>query len=232
MRERPPGGDNARIGRQVAVPSGDDRHRPAGRAGGRQGHPGAGARGPARRPGARLGRPAADGRRRRHAARTRGRSLHESRSARSGRHHRARLPRSARGAGRRQRGDPRRLPADEGPGRGARRRAGRSRPPRRPRRATSTSRSRTSSSAWPTAGSAPPTATSTTSSRTRPQSTRSATSTARTSSSAPDDAEETVRARMAQQVPPLLEVVEHYRDKGVLTTVDGRQGDRRGHRGA
>ena len=39
-----------------------------------------------------------------------------------------------------------------------------------------------------------------------------------------DDAEETVRARMAQQVPPLLEVVEHYRDKGVLTTVDGRQG--------
>jgi adenylate kinase len=40
----------------------------------------------------------------------------------------------------------------------------------------------------------------------------------------PDDAEETVRARMAQQVPPLLEVVEHYRDHGVLTTVDGRQG--------
>jgi adenylate kinase family enzyme len=28
---------------------------------------------------------------------------------------------------------------------------------------------------------------------------------------------------MAQQVPPLLEVVEHYRDHGVLTTVDGRQ---------
>lgn len=38
-----------------------------------------------------------------------------------------------------------------------------------------------------------------------------------------DDEEATVRARMAQQVPPLLEVVEHYRDKGVLTTVDGRQ---------
>ena len=52
----------------------------------------------------------------------------------------------------------------------------------------------------------------------------SATSMARASSSVPDDAEETVRARMAQQVPPLLEVVEHYRDKGVLTTVDGRQG--------
>ena len=38
-----------------------------------------------------------------------------------------------------------------------------------------------------------------------------------------DDEEATVRARMAQQVPPLLEVVEHYRDQGVLTTVDGRQ---------
>jgi adenylate kinase len=39
-----------------------------------------------------------------------------------------------------------------------------------------------------------------------------------------DDAEATVRARMAQQVPPLLEVVEHYREHGVLTTVDGRLG--------
>ena len=39
-----------------------------------------------------------------------------------------------------------------------------------------------------------------------------------------DDAEATVRARMAQQVPPLLEVVEHYRDHGILTTVDGRLG--------
>ena len=38
-----------------------------------------------------------------------------------------------------------------------------------------------------------------------------------------DDAEVTVRARMAQQVPPLLEVVEHYRDHGILTSVDGRQ---------
>ena len=37
-----------------------------------------------------------------------------------------------------------------------------------------------------------------------------------------DDREETVRARMAQQVPPLLDVVEHYRGQGVLTTVDGR----------
>ena len=39
-----------------------------------------------------------------------------------------------------------------------------------------------------------------------------------------DDVEETVRARMAQQVPPLLEVVDHYRSRGVLTAVDGRQG--------
>ncbi len=39
-----------------------------------------------------------------------------------------------------------------------------------------------------------------------------------------DDAEATVRARMAQQVPPLLEVVDHYRAQGILTTVDGRLG--------
>ena len=39
-----------------------------------------------------------------------------------------------------------------------------------------------------------------------------------------DDAETTVRARMAQQVPPLLEVVDHYRARDILTTVDGRQG--------
>lgn len=38
-----------------------------------------------------------------------------------------------------------------------------------------------------------------------------------------DDEEATVRARMDQQVPSLLEVVEYYRDKGVLTTVDGQQ---------
>ena len=38
-----------------------------------------------------------------------------------------------------------------------------------------------------------------------------------------DDREETVRARMAQQVPPLREVVEHYRANGVLRTVDGRR---------
>ena len=31
-------------------------------------------------------------------------------------------------------------------------------------------------------------------------------------------------ARMAEQVPPLLEVVDHYRTAGVLTTVDGRTG--------
>ena len=38
----------------------------------------------------------------------------------------------------------------------------------------------------------------------------------------PDDAESTVRARMAQQIPPLLDVVDHYRSHGILTTVDGR----------
>jgi adenylate kinase len=36
-----------------------------------------------------------------------------------------------------------------------------------------------------------------------------------------DDREETVRARMAQQIPPLLDVVDHYRTTGVLRTIDG-----------
>ena len=36
-----------------------------------------------------------------------------------------------------------------------------------------------------------------------------------------DDSEETVRARMAQQIPPLAEVVDHYRANGVLGSVDG-----------
>jgi adenylate kinase len=37
-----------------------------------------------------------------------------------------------------------------------------------------------------------------------------------------DDREETVRARMQQQIPPLLDVVDHYRRNAVLATVDGR----------
>jgi adenylate kinase len=37
-----------------------------------------------------------------------------------------------------------------------------------------------------------------------------------------DDEESTVRARMTQQVPPLLDVVDHYRSRGILQTVDGR----------
>lgn len=36
-----------------------------------------------------------------------------------------------------------------------------------------------------------------------------------------DDREETVRARMAQQIPPLNDVVDHYRATGVLRSVDG-----------
>jgi adenylate kinase len=39
----------------------------------------------------------------------------------------------------------------------------------------------------------------------------------------PDDHEATVRARMREQIPPLLEVVRHYRDRGVLQAVDGRE---------
>jgi adenylate kinase len=38
-----------------------------------------------------------------------------------------------------------------------------------------------------------------------------------------DDAEETVRARMLQQLVPLEEVVDHYRRLGILATVDGTQ---------
>jgi adenylate kinase len=39
----------------------------------------------------------------------------------------------------------------------------------------------------------------------------------------PDDEEATVRARMREQIPPLLEVVDHYRTQGILQTVDGRE---------
>ena len=39
----------------------------------------------------------------------------------------------------------------------------------------------------------------------------------------PDDNEDTVRARMTEQIPPLMEVVDHYRAAGVLQTVDGRE---------
>ena len=38
-----------------------------------------------------------------------------------------------------------------------------------------------------------------------------------------DDAEDTIRARMAQQLPPLEEVVGHYRRRGNLVTVNGLQ---------
>jgi adenylate kinase len=36
-----------------------------------------------------------------------------------------------------------------------------------------------------------------------------------------DDRPEVVRARLEKQVPPMLEVVDHYRRAGVLTRVDG-----------
>jgi adenylate kinase len=39
----------------------------------------------------------------------------------------------------------------------------------------------------------------------------------------PDDEEATVRARMLEQIPPLLDVVDHYATAGILTTVDGRE---------
>ena len=97
----------------------------------------------------------------------RGRPLHEPRPAGARRDDRAGLPRPPAGARRAQRRDPRRLPADHGPGRGARRRARGRGPQGRPASCTSTSRSRTSCAAWRAAGSAPPTAMSTTSPPTR-----------------------------------------------------------------
>jgi adenylate kinase len=38
-----------------------------------------------------------------------------------------------------------------------------------------------------------------------------------------DDAEETVRARMQQQLGPLNDVADHYRTRGILTAVNGLQ---------
>ena len=38
-----------------------------------------------------------------------------------------------------------------------------------------------------------------------------------------DDEETTVRNRIAAQMPPLLDVVDHYRTAGILASVDGRQ---------
>ncbi len=38
-----------------------------------------------------------------------------------------------------------------------------------------------------------------------------------------DDRAEVVRARLAKQVPPMLQVVEHYERQGVVRRIDGRQ---------
>ncbi len=38
-----------------------------------------------------------------------------------------------------------------------------------------------------------------------------------------DDRPEVVRERLANQVPPMLDVVKHYEDAGVLHRIDGRQ---------
>ena len=38
-----------------------------------------------------------------------------------------------------------------------------------------------------------------------------------------DDRPETVRARLTQQLAPLYEVVDHYRERGVLSVIDGNQ---------
>jgi len=38
-----------------------------------------------------------------------------------------------------------------------------------------------------------------------------------------DDKPETIKARLEQQLPPMYEVVDYYKDRGVLSTVDGEQ---------
>ena len=114
-----------------------------------------------------------------------------------------------------RRRDPRRLPPHAGPGRGPRRGAREAGPAGRPRRATSTCRPRTSSrrmaGRWICTRERPRLQHS---SRTRRRWRASATSTAPSCTSAPTTSEETVRARMAQQLPPLDEVVDHYRRGG------------------
>ena len=132
-----------------------------------------------------------------HAARPRGRSLHEPRPARPGRHDRPGLPRS-----------PRRSPtpasgrsSTASRGLGSRRRRSIARWPRAGRRGRSgdlhrRSRPRTSSGGCPIAGSARPTATSTTSSRTRRSSDAVCDLDGSELVQRPDDDEATVRARM------------------------------------
>ena len=181
---------------------------------------------------ARFGRPPARRGRGRDGARSRGRPLHEPRPARAGRHDRPGLPRPSRGGRRRQRSHPRRLPADEGPGRGPRRRAGRSRPSGGPRRATSTCPledlvTRMASRRICTANghvynlvSNPPAVESV------------CDIDGSDSSSAPTTRRRPSGPAWREQVPPLLEVVDHYRARGVLRVGRRRSADRHGHRRA
>src|SRR5258708_649799 len=90
-------------------------------------------------------------------------------------------------------------------------------------RSSSTSRPRTSSSGWRTAGSARPTAPCTTLPRTPPLVAGVCDIDGSPIVQRPDDEEATVRARMTEQIPPLLEVIDHYRNAGVLQRVDGRE---------
>ena len=127
-------------------------------------------RGATRHPACRHGRPVPGGRPRRVADRPRGAPLHGARPAGPRRHHDPDAPRPPRGARRGGRGDPRRLPAQPGPGRGPRRRPGRARLQRgRSRAAASRSRSRSSCGGCRAAGSAATPATSTTSTSNPPR---------------------------------------------------------------
>ena len=202
-----------------------------GRARGGQGHPGARPGRAPRRPDPRLRRPPA-GRRRAPARRSgarRDRYMERGQLVPDDTIVRVFLDRlEAADAARRR--DPRRLPADPRPGRGARRGARRGRTPRRRAPSTSTSRSRISSSAWPTAGSARPTATSTTSPPTRRRSRASATSTARRSSSATMTRKRRSGRGWPNRSRRCSMSSTTTASRGILQTVDGRRRHRRASR--
>ena len=89
---------------------------------------------------------------------------------------------------------------------------------------SSRSRPTSSSGACPAAGSAGPTATSTTSASIRPARPGICDIDGSALYQRDDDRPETIRARLAQQLGALGDVVAYYRDRGVLGTVDGTAG--------
>ena len=194
-------------------------HRLARGARGRQGDAGAGPRRAARacrtwRPATCSGPPSATARRS-----GRRQDVHGPRPARARRRddqHAARAPGAAGRGGRR---DPRRLPPQRGAGRRARRRW-----PRGSRsRSRPTSRSRGRDGPPPLGPLGLPASGHVYNEvANRPRTRASATSTARSCTSATTTSQRRARPPGAQ-LPPLFEVVDHYRTRGVLVSVDGDQ---------